>query len=175
MALACTAPAHGNHVQCGDTVVTDTMLDSDLLCPEQGLIVGAADVTIDFDGHTLRGSDTEETNGITVVGGAELAGAVVRDGHIRNFPIGVLVEGVPDALVADMVFTQNSLGVACLYAPGCRIRDNVDPEQPSAGCAMNGLDPAAAEQRSIADNTVVGNGVAVKLTGDARARRPGTA
>lgn len=39
---------------CGDTVVADTTLDSDLTCTTTpGLIIGAADITIDLDGHTL--------------------------------------------------------------------------------------------------------------------------
>ena len=48
--------ALASHVSCGDTITADTTLDSDLLdCPNNGIVIGADDVTLDLNGHTVAG------------------------------------------------------------------------------------------------------------------------
>jgi len=59
-------------VQCGDTLTTDTRLDRDLLhCPEDGLFIGADNITIDLNGHILTGPGTADHrfDGIDAVAG----------------------------------------------------------------------------------------------------------
>ena len=49
-------PAFANHVTCGDIITSDTTLDSDLVnCPSNGIVIGADDVTLDLNGHTIDG------------------------------------------------------------------------------------------------------------------------
>ena len=44
---------------CGDTIVADTTLSSDLLmCPSLGLGIGVSGVTLDCDGHTIEANGT---------------------------------------------------------------------------------------------------------------------
>jgi len=58
-------PASGAHLSCGDTVTTDTTLDSDLTCTTtSGLIIGADDITIDLNGHTISGAACGFCHGI---------------------------------------------------------------------------------------------------------------
>ena len=46
----------GVAVACGDTITSDTTLDSDLTdCPNNGIIIGADDVTLDLNGHSIDG------------------------------------------------------------------------------------------------------------------------
>ena len=48
--------ALASHVGCGDMITTDTTLDSDLVdCPNNGIVIGADDVTLDLNGHTIDG------------------------------------------------------------------------------------------------------------------------
>ena len=43
-------------VECGDTITADTTLDSDLTgCPNNGIVIGADDITLDLNGHTISG------------------------------------------------------------------------------------------------------------------------
>ena len=50
--------AAASHVLCGDVLVADTTLDSDLLlCPDDGLVIGADGITVDLDGFTISGDD----------------------------------------------------------------------------------------------------------------------
>ena len=54
--LASGGQALASHVQCGDVITQDTTLDSDLIdCPGDGLVIGADDVTLDLNGHTVDG------------------------------------------------------------------------------------------------------------------------
>ena len=44
------------HVSCGNTLTTNTTLDSDLTCSGIGLTVGEHNITIDCDGHVIKGT-----------------------------------------------------------------------------------------------------------------------
>ena len=47
------------HVSCGEVITVDTKLANDVVdCPRHGLIVGAAGITLDLNGHTIDGDDT---------------------------------------------------------------------------------------------------------------------
>ena len=49
-------PSSASHVSCGDTITADTTLDNDLVdCPNNGIVIGADDVTLDLNGHTIDG------------------------------------------------------------------------------------------------------------------------
>ena len=127
-------------------------------------MVGAAGVTIDLDGHVIQGADTRETAGVIVRGGAELQGAEVRGGTIRGFPIGVSVEGAPDPLVHDMTFTDNALGVACLSAPRCTVRNSVMRNN-GGGIRMSATGEDPLNVSVIRANSVRHNDIGIRLTG----------
>ena len=69
--------ASASPVSCGDTITTDTTLDSDLIdCPNNGIIIGADDVTLDLNGHTIDGDGTPDSacnpGPISVISGSAL-------------------------------------------------------------------------------------------------------
>jgi hypothetical protein len=46
-------------VRCGGTVTTDTTLHADLTdCQNNGIVIGADDITVDLHGHTIDGDGT---------------------------------------------------------------------------------------------------------------------
>ena len=48
--------ASANHVSCGDEITADTTLDSDLVnCENNGIVIGADDITLDLNGHRIDG------------------------------------------------------------------------------------------------------------------------
>ena len=66
-----------SQVSCGATITTDTQLDSDLAnCPSNGIVIGADNITLDLNGHTVSGD------------GAPVAvvprGGVLRRGHRQH-------------------------------------------------------------------------------------------
>ena len=90
--------AEASHVACGDTITADTTLDSDLVnCPNNGIVIGADDITLKLNGHLVDGdgtaaADCDPRNAICDAG-------VVNDGHdgvtvmrgsVRDFAVGVL-------------------------------------------------------------------------------------
>ena len=43
-------------LSCGDTITTDTKLHRDLVnCPNNGIVIGANNVTLDLNGHRIDG------------------------------------------------------------------------------------------------------------------------
>src|SRR5437868_5489743 len=47
-------PAFATHVTCGQVITKSTTLDSDLTnCPGDGVVIGANNLTLDLNGHTI--------------------------------------------------------------------------------------------------------------------------
>ena len=102
--------ASANHVSCGDEITADTALDSDLVnCANNGIVIGADDITLDLNGHRIDGDGTEYPGcdpktepcdfGIANEGHD---GVTVRDGSVREFGIGVLVGGARENRVLNI-------------------------------------------------------------------------
>src|SRR5436190_9655677 len=89
--------AHAVTVSCGDTITTDTTLHKDLVnCPNNGILIGADNVTLDLNGHTIDGDGTPASgcNPVTDfcdfgVGFENHDGVTVKDGSIRQFEGGL--------------------------------------------------------------------------------------
>src|SRR5688572_13807111 len=46
-----------SELSCGDTITADTTLTGDLVdCPSNGIVIGADDITLDLNGHTVAGN-----------------------------------------------------------------------------------------------------------------------
>jgi parallel beta-helix repeat protein len=84
--------------KCGDTITTDTTLHKDLVdCPNNGILIGADDVTLDLNGHLIDGDGTPAAgcnprNQLCDVGvGDEGHNRVtVMHGSVREFGIGAV-------------------------------------------------------------------------------------
>jgi parallel beta-helix repeat protein len=106
--------ALGQQLRCGDTITTDTTLDSDLVdCPNNGIVIGADDITLDLNGHTIGGDGTEFAGcpenefcdeGVLNDGHD---GVTVRDGSVRDFVFGVVVVGARHNRVVDITVSSN--------------------------------------------------------------------
>jgi len=90
---------------CGEVVTVDTTLDSDLVdCPDEGLVIGADDVTLDLNGHTIDGDGVSpvicpvegQVCDVGVDNSAGHRGVTIQGGSIQQFNAGVLVSGGAD-------------------------------------------------------------------------------
>ena len=89
--------ADAANVKCGDTITTDTTLHKDLVnCPNDGLLIGADDVTLDLNGHTIDGDGAidKSCNPFTDfcdfgVGFDGYDNVTVEHGKVRQFEAGV--------------------------------------------------------------------------------------
>jgi large repetitive protein len=98
-------PAAARTLGCGDVITVDTRLDGDLLdCPDEGLLIGADDITLDLDGHTIDGDgispETCPVQGracdVGVDNTAGHSGVTIEGGSIQEFAAGVIVSGGAD-------------------------------------------------------------------------------
>lgn len=86
-------PAHPQRFRtvsltCGSTVTTSVTLANDLTnCPGRGLTIGAANVTVNLNGHTIDGQGS--FYGVYVGSASD----TVENGTIHNFSIGVQLFG----------------------------------------------------------------------------------
>jgi parallel beta-helix repeat protein len=92
MAFGGSEAAAAQQVSCGDTITTDTTLHHDLVnCPNNGLRIGADDVTLDLNHHTIDGdgkpfaacAEGETCDSGVVAEGPE--DITVTNGSVRQF------------------------------------------------------------------------------------------
>jgi parallel beta-helix repeat protein len=97
---------------CGDIITQDTVLDHDLLnCSGNGLVIGADNITLDGNGHTISGTLAEETYGIYSNG---KSGITIRNCIITNFDLGIRFDSVSNSTIANNLIMNNTDG-AFLY------------------------------------------------------------
>ena len=137
--LASGGQALANHVQCGDVITEDTTLDSDLIdCPGHGLLIGADNVTLDLNGHTVDGDgdprpgygcDTGIANGRFDNCSNEQHGhdgVTIRGGTVREFAHGVQVVVADRNSLSQLRLHDNSGfgGIATYLMSNGRIEGN---------------------------------------------------
>src|SRR3954447_26126039 len=83
-ALAQNQPAQRG---CGAVLTADTKLGSDLTdCPGDGLVIGADNIKLDLNGHTVDGDDTPGAAGPDVgIRNDGFDDSVIQDGTVEEF------------------------------------------------------------------------------------------
>jgi parallel beta-helix repeat protein len=103
-----------NQPHCGDTITTNIVLHKDLVnCPNNGLIIGADNITLNLNGHTIDGDgtptagcpDTEFCD--TGVGNFRHDGVTVVNGSVRQFVVGVFVAAADHNRLLGLSSTRN--------------------------------------------------------------------
>jgi M6 family metalloprotease-like protein len=98
---------------CGEVITADTKLNHDLDCSGDGLVIGADNITLDLNGHTIDGAGT----GDGVDNGAGHDGVAVRNGSIKEFNRGVFLDGASGNRLEGLTVSDNFIGIS-LRAPG---------------------------------------------------------
>ncbi|HEX2041488.1 MAG TPA: right-handed parallel beta-helix repeat-containing protein [Acidimicrobiales bacterium] len=127
-------PATANHLDCGSVVTSSVTLDRDLgPCDGDGLVVQGSNITLNLGGHTLTGNNTanfgvEEQAGIHLIGASRVT---VRNGTVRNFDAGVVIDGGSGNTVTGVLAQDNANHVVhtgalnpCEFADGILILDS---------------------------------------------------
>jgi parallel beta-helix repeat protein len=108
--------ASASPVSCGDTITTDTKLHYDLVnCPNNGIVIGADNVTLDLNGHTIDGdgkpvANCPDPNGLCDIGVVNESrnGFTIEGGKIREFDVAVSVFDARDNRLRDLRGSANS-------------------------------------------------------------------
>ncbi len=148
---------------CGDVVTESVVLQNDLTgCLGEGLVVGAANIEIDLNGHTISGGillePGEEEGLFAGIRNSGHENVVIKGGTITNFGFGVrLLGGARFNVVEDIVFNGNAIaGVELLDADDGRNGNVVR----TSTFRLNGDGVAlvsGAEGSSVIGNTFLGN------------------
>lgn len=160
-------PAQADMVQCGDTITTDTTLTNDLVdCPGLGLVIGADDVTLDLNGHTVDGNGVADFEGIQAIGHD---GVTIKGGTIRDFVEGVALISAHDVALRDLIISHER-HVGILVADSTRI---LVRRTRSTQIAFSGIFVAVSHHIRIERNTVTdsGGGIAARASDHLRIRR----
>jgi parallel beta-helix repeat protein len=107
---------------CGQVITQNVILTSNLNCAESdGLIVGASDIVVDLNGHTISGpdvdSDTQTSSKVGIMI-PNMNNVVVQDGTIEGFQAGILMTGSQNVEVKGIVAKNNQIG---LFSTGASI------------------------------------------------------
>jgi hypothetical protein len=117
---ACTlpVPVADPTPACGSTLKAGVVFTHGLVCAGTALSIGAEGITVNLNGHTLKGNGSNtgvQTNGHAVT---------IRDGRITNFRNGVMANQGPDhgPTIARVQFDHNQTGVSLDQVGGTRVR-----------------------------------------------------
>lgn len=157
------AYAASTTLSCGQTITADTILRADLVnCPDSGVVIGADNITLDLNGHTIDG-DGQPTSGCATGGGCDLGvdnssgrrGVTVMGGSVRQFRIGVLIAGgaVNDRLRHIAISENADFGVIVDQATGTGIEGSTMADNGTSGLVV-----IKSPHSSVRGNAISGSG-----------------
>jgi parallel beta-helix repeat protein len=121
-------PAFAGQVACGTVLTSDTVLERDLTdCPGDGLLIGADDITLDLNGHSITGLGASDgTIGIRNEGHD---GVTIKDRDftglsVENFEIAVRVQDATGNRLRGLFVEGTALGILLERADRNRVEGN---------------------------------------------------
>jgi large repetitive protein len=148
---------------CGAIITADTRLAADLTnCSSDGLVIGAANITLDLNGHTIDGDATpgpdDDDAGIRNLGHH---GVTIEGGTVQEFVHAVVLDGTSGNLVRRLMAVANGGlddGRAILLRNGSD--DNVIEDNDASHNGRSSVALLDSDSNVIRHNTMSGNGVA---------------
>ncbi|MCA1692962.1 MAG: right-handed parallel beta-helix repeat-containing protein [Actinobacteria bacterium] len=172
---ASTTTASAAILSCGDIVTRNTVLDQDVGPCGVGLTIGADNITLDLNGYEVFGTPAiGDGAGITFLG---RTGATVKNGTVREFDVGVVIEGGSANTVQGINAVNNISfqtiqarggdGIAILSSQNNRIlRNNTVNNGPFSGIGIySDIDSAhprttgGASTGNVVDGNIVANNI----------------
>jgi parallel beta-helix repeat protein len=136
-------------LQCGQALTHSVTLTQDLTdCPGDGLVIGAAGITVDLNGHTIDGTVTQlsdcdvgrPSGAVGINDAAGYDGLTIKNGTLQQFAFGFAAG-------------SETTGMADSSLHGLTARDNR-----FAGISMGSAQPLSNENNRIEHNVAYGNG-----------------
>jgi large repetitive protein len=157
-----SSQAQESGISCGDTITTNTTLDRDLInCPNDGIVIGADNITLDLNGHTVSG------DGVPVESCPEGAscdlgidnseghtGVTIKDGAVRGFNVGVGVLGASANRIQRLASANNTFfGLIVDDLRESRIDHNSSVDDGISGILMVDSNDNRIDHNSVAGTT----------------------
>jgi parallel beta-helix repeat protein len=159
------AQALATEVGCGATITRDTKLTHDVsACPAGGLVIGADDVTLDLNGHTVAAAGVapdldfgpDSTFGIDNRAGH--AGVTIKNGSVRGFAAGVFLFGATNNRLLNVTVTSSKLpGIALIRSDDNRL-EHVTASRNGVQTDFAGILMFASARNELRDSALTGNG-----------------
>ena len=162
-----SASGHGPGPQpsCGDTISVDTTLTRNLVnCPNNGLVIGADDITLDLNGHVIDGDDTEfpdcppDEPCDLGVAAFDHRGLTIKGGTIRDFSFGALVVGTSESRLSRLDLSHHLFSGLLLAASSHSVVDRITATDNGLTNDQAGVDIFDSDHLALTRNTVFGNG-----------------
>jgi parallel beta-helix repeat protein len=172
--VAGAGPAQAGHVACGQTILVNTVLDSNLTC-NVGLTIGANNVTLDMAGFTLTGNvATADGPGIQMTG---RTGVTIKNGTVNLWDAGIAITGGSGNTVTGMrildnrgtTFTDFGDGIILFSSNSNRVTNN----QVVNNGPYDGIGVLAGDFNVIDGNQVANNNQASNNTSGIRLENAG--
>ena len=168
--------ARASHISCGDTITADTALDSDLLdCPNIGIFIGADDVTLDLNGHTIDGDGTRTAGcdprtefcdeGVSSLGHDRVT---VMHGSVRGFDDGVAIGKARHARVLGISSSHNRFAAILVGRSARSLVRNSSGSRSTARNGGTGMFLVASHHVRILNNSFSRNGDTGIFASDSR-------
>ena len=150
---------------CGDTITVDTKLTRDLVnCPNNGLVIGADNITLDLNGHVIDGDDAEfadcppdEACDIGVLD-FDHHGVTVKGGKVRQFTFGALVVGASDSRFSSIDLSHHFFSGLLLAESSHSVVDGITASANGLTTDQAGVDIFDSDHLTLTGNTVFANG-----------------
>ena len=151
-------------VNCGDTITADTTLNSDLLdCPNNGIVIGADDIILDLNGHTIDGDNAlvdpcpeDEFCDFGIANDGH-DGVRITNGTVQEFAFGVILlsartNGLSHLSTVENVFS----GILLAESVRTRVRESFASRNAGPDSGV-GITLFRSHNNKIANNTAIDN------------------
>jgi parallel beta-helix repeat protein len=149
-------PARASTVSCGATITADTTLHRDLTdCAGNGLVIGADNIRLDLNGHTIDGNGADDpcagdaSCDAGVNNGDGHRGVTIAAGAIREFDVGVLVVNGSDNVLRRLATSRNNVGILLDHAAATHIANDAATDNRFMGVFL-----ASSDRNEIRDNRI---------------------
>lgn len=146
-------------VTCGDTITQSLNLVADIgPCPEAGIIIGADNITLNCNGHTVRGSGTSA--GISTVGFEIIAiGVTIKNCQVTEFSDGFVIVGSHQTVQDNRATDNSRAGFEFSGLGDSNLQGNTATDNELFGFISDG-----SQNNKIQGNTATDNGAGFALS-----------
>jgi parallel beta-helix repeat protein len=139
---------------CGKVITRNTTLHSDLLGCLSGVVIGADDITLDLNGHTIDGIGGGK--GVDNSSGHEEV--TIKNGTIKEFETGVELIGAQDNHLHNLRITGTDDAIALFSSDDNRVEKNA-----ASGNNYSGIVLANSDGNRVERNTATTNDDGIEL------------
>ncbi len=109
-----------NYLWCGDTINQSVILDHDIgICSGNGLVMWNTGITLDCNGHVIKGSVMGSTKGINVLGGNN----TIKNCTVQKFGSGIFA--ISYTTIENNVISNTTRGIESGFIYFTTIRNNL--------------------------------------------------